>query len=66
MGAGRVEDEAGFLLHRATGHDAVSFRRRHFDLDIHVGKNIAETDLHRAVEGQPHGSLAAVLNDIGY
>ena len=53
------------MLNRPTCHHPVTLGRRDFNLDIHVAENITQTDLHRAVEGQPHGPLAAVLNDIG-
>ena len=64
-GGGTVQHKAGFLLDRPTGHHAMPLGGRHFDFNIHVAEDIAKADLHRAVERQPHGALAAVLNDIG-
>ena len=65
VGGGSVQHETGLLLYRTASNHPVPLRGRHFDVDVHVAEDIAQADLHGAVEGQPHGALATVLDEIG-
>ena len=59
-----MQDKTGIRLHRAAGHHLVSRANGGRQFDTQILHHVFVTDIHRAVQGQAHGTVFVVLENV--
>lgn len=61
-----MQDEASVWLHRATQVDSRPKDAGVVAVDVELGQDLAEANVHGAIDDDPHGALVGVLANVGH